>query len=176
MQIPNITPSSPESILGRAGFGKGTVGGLVTLDMKEVSLLLLAFVPEPGLGVYGRLRAGCHGVRSGSVGPFSQTEQRLRKVGRKTTNSCLNLTALCLVVLSLVMGDRKPGEAPCWGCPAGLGGDFSTTWLLSEPPVLCQDIPGLCFISTSPFGPSTSQASALFLPASNTPPFRCLHF
>lgn len=46
----NITPSNPESILGRAGFGKGTVGGLVTLDMKEVSLLLLAFVPEPGPG------------------------------------------------------------------------------------------------------------------------------
>lgn len=45
--MPNrYSASNPETILGRAGFGKGTVGGLVTLDMKGVSLLLLAFVSQ----------------------------------------------------------------------------------------------------------------------------------
>lgn len=76
--MPNrYSASNPESILGRAGFGKGTVGGLVTLDMKEVSLLLLAFVSQQDLGVCRGLGAGCHGIKSGSVGPFSQTVQQI---------------------------------------------------------------------------------------------------
>ena len=86
------------------------------------SWLLCLSQGSAGLGVCRGLGARCCDVEwKCGLGPFSQTEQRLRKVWHKITDSCLTLTALCLGVLSPVMGDRRPGEAPCWGCPAGLG-------------------------------------------------------
>ena len=138
----------------------------MTLDMKEVSLLLWAFVWGQGLGARGGLGPGCHGVRSESVCASPRLSDRPGGVGHKTAGARLNPTALCIGGLAPVMWDRRPRDTPCWGYPAGLGEGALLYWLLSRCPGFCRAVrvvPPLCFIPASPFSRSTPRLRSCFL-------------